>query len=131
MDSIETLHQSWQTHTQQKIHIRACERLLFDLAQTDVTADDVRCVVQYLQRLNKTSDFKFQIQFHRVMELERFHSLLGEARAKERNRRPAPTPKEQVQQQYAQVLDPEQTSTMTQQPMRHISEVVKHLGETK
>ncbi len=80
------------------LHAQATERLFFEMAKLDLTPDDLQCVLKHCLAFNrKHPNTPMKIQVHKLCgDLEVFCSILGEARAMERNRRPAPTPKEQV-----------------------------------
>lgn len=125
MNKLEALHDAWQKSSGQIINIRAAERILYELGNMGVTPEDIQCVVGYLIRCNKKSDAKYRIMFHKVLEPEFFHSVLGEARAQERNQKHPPTPREKFQQQYEQVI--------TQEPVREaavpFSEILKRIRE--
>jgi hypothetical protein len=124
------LHSAWCKASGQQLHERLTERIFFEAEKMGITADDVRCVVEFLTRFNKRSDgAKFRINAFKVIgDLETFAATLAEARAVERNRRPAPTEKEKVVEAFRPTVDPEQVSTLSLGAGRHVSELFRKMS---
>jgi hypothetical protein len=112
-DAIKELQTTWNELTRQELHPKATERLFFEFWRNDFTSDDLRCVLMYYLRFNReNSGAQFRINAQKILgDLETFASTLGEARAKERNRRAAQTPREAVAALRTRPVDPEQSST--------------------
>lgn len=97
IDQIKSLHAAWNQTTGQTINLRATERIWFELANLDFTADDLLCVLKHVLHYNKThADCPMKVQAHKLCEPETFASICGEAKARERNKAAKPTPKESV-----------------------------------
>ncbi len=132
-EAIKELHATWCEVTRQELHPRATERLFFEAWRMDITPDDLRCVLEYMQRYNRENagGAQFRINVQKVLgDLETFASTLGEARAKERNRRPAPTPRDQVMAQRERPVDLEQASTMKMGPTPDFKKVLQDIINT-
>ena len=95
---ITELHSTWCACTGQEINLRATERIWYELWRCDFSVDDLRLVVEYMKRFNRTHpDCQMKIQVHKVCgDLEAFASIVGECKARERNKVKPATPKEQV-----------------------------------
>lgn len=93
----------------------------------EFTEDDLTCVLNDLMRFNRGSNgAKFRINLQKICGCaETFASLLGEARAKQRNKIKATTPQEQVLKEFRR--SPEQQSTGN---TRSVSEVFRALTTT-
>jgi len=104
----------WTEVTGQPLKRALVERWFFEAWRAEITAAELRCVLEHLLAYNRKSEgAKFRIAVDRVLgDLGTFASLLGEAQATNRNRRPAATPREQVQAQRERPVDPEQASTL-------------------
>lgn len=120
---IEALHSTWEKLTGQVINRRVTERVFYEMASAGFTDDDLRCVIQGMQKFNRGgSGAQFRINLVKVCgDLESFGSVCAEFRAKERNKKPAPTPAQQIKQAFSPILVEDLTSTGT----RSISEVFK------
>lgn len=127
MNDIPSLHAAWCSASGQELNPRATERIFFELAKMDFTADDVRIAVTHLMAFNrKSGGAKFRINAFKVLgDPETFASLVAEARAAQRNKRPAPTEKDKIIQLRERVVDAEQSSTMTQNNGHHVSEFLR------
>lgn len=76
------------------------ERSLYDFHQSGFTDADMATVLGFLIRENKRNTFQYSVQLGRLIsDHERFQDLLSEAKAKMRNLKPAPTPKETALEQ--------------------------------
>jgi hypothetical protein len=113
-DQITALHAAWCESSGQlpeDVKLRLTERIWYELARAEVTPQDIRSVVAHLLRQNRKNaggGRQFRINVSRVCgDVENFSSILGEARAVERNRRPPATPRETVLAQQRPVADPE------------------------
>lgn len=102
MTPIEDLQATWCRLTGQELNRKALERMFFDFLNAAFTADDLRCVVVNMQASNKRmTGAAFSFRVHRVIgDLEWFASMLGEARAMERNRIKPVTPRNEVLSQW-------------------------------
>ena len=129
--TVQQMHDTWCQATGQQLLPIATARVMFELARQGVTADDIRCVVQHLQRFNAKSDgAKFRLNVIKVCgDPEEFAGLLGEARAAERNRRPAPTPRDQAQALRERPVDAEQSSLQKLTPAKSFKDVLNKLAE--
>jgi hypothetical protein len=91
------------------------EHSLFDWVRAGFTKEDMIIVVQFIVRENRHNTFKYSLKLgHLINDHQRFNDLLEEAKAKERNRRPAMTPKEKVLSQLRPVMG--ETMTVTEIP---------------
>lgn len=119
IEKLHALHKTWCDLTKQPLHYRAAERILFELANDGFTEDDLRCVIQSTQAWNRShADAQIKMQFNKICgDVERFASVLAEARGKERNKIPPPTAKETVLHQWRGVT-PEGNGNA-----KHIAEV--------
>ncbi len=127
MKAITDLQSEWARLTKQELHPRATERLFFGFHNEGFTCDDLRCVVEYYQRFNRQNNgAQFRINAQKICgDIEAFASVLAEARAKERNRPKAVTPKEQVINLRERPVDVEKPATGSD---RHVSDVFKTLN---
>lgn len=127
---IEALHGAWCQSTGQELHLRATERLFFDLHQMEFTPTDIQMVAAHLIGLNKNSGgAKYSLRANRVLgDLEFFASTLAEAKATKRNKRPAPTPKEKVVALRERVVEPEEASTLNHDAPKSFADVLKAIG---
>lgn len=126
INKINQLHKTWESVTGQVINLRATERIWYEFASMDFTEDDLRCVLADLMRFNRASNgAKFRINLQKICgDPETFASLLGEARAKERNRKKPPTAKDQVLQN----LRPTVGEPLSGQNTRTLSEVFQTIA---
>lgn len=123
-EQLEPLRACWNKLTGQDLNARATERLFFEYLKMDFTESDLQCVLRACLAYNrKHQTCPMKIQVHKIIgDLEIFASMLGEARAKERNQVKAATPKEQVLQAFRPVVNPELSGTGN---THHISEFIK------
>jgi len=85
---------------------------LFPFVRAGFTADDMRTVVEHMLRENKRNHFQYGLKLSPLLnDLQRFNDLLEEAKAKNRNCRPAPTAKEKALNQLRPALGENLTST--------------------
>lgn len=89
------------------------EYALFAYKQAGFTAEDMSMVCNFLVRENNRNNYKYSLHLTKLIgDLARFDDILCEARAVFRNRKPPPTPRQQVQQQFSPVVgEPTQTGT--------------------
>jgi len=126
---ISDLHELWCSLTQQELHKKSTERLFWQFNNDGFTADDLRCVVTYMQRCNANGQH-YKIQAHKVLgDLEVFASVLADAKAKARNRRPPPTEKEKVVALRERVVEPETADPRINGTGRHLGDIIKHLNQ--
>jgi hypothetical protein len=97
MNTVPELHSLWNALTGQQLHERAFERRWFEFGKL-FTGDDLITVVRYMKFRNKQMDgAQYSFNAHRVVgDLERFASILAEAKAIHRNRRKPETDKDRV-----------------------------------
>lgn len=97
-DQIQSLHACWCQVTGQELHFKATERIFWEMAKLDFTADDLLIVLKDVLQYNRThSNFPMKIQIHKLCsDLEIFASMLASAKAKNRNKLVKPTPKESI-----------------------------------
>lgn len=87
-NQIASLLLVWQQLTGQPLNMLAMQRMFYDYLAIGFTEDDLRCVLEHLNRENRKMKGRaaFAIRAHRVVgDLEYFGSMLGEARAMQRN----------------------------------------------
>ncbi len=126
---ITELHDLWCSTTNQELHKKATERLFYEFISAGFNSDDLTCVLKYMQGSNRKGGGRYKIQCHKILgDHEVFASILAEAKAIERNRRKAATASEKIMQQYEKVVDPEQSSVLKLNGGRHLSDVIKTLG---
>jgi len=119
----------WQQQTKQDLHLRTVERIFFKFLQEGFSGDDLRCVLTWVKWKNTTCDYKRQINLRLILDHDgeipfaKFACDLGEARAWERNRRPAMTPKQQVLSQ----LRPQVGETLTGTEIPTAGEILKRI----
>lgn len=95
------------------------ERAYYDFIEAGYTSDDIYTVASFIRRDNsrngRSQGEGWTMTLAKVFDYNRtwFDSILTQASADKRNRRPAPTPKDKVIQLREQVIDPEQSSTTT------------------
>lgn len=88
------------------------EHALFDFVRAGFTDVDMTTVLTFLMRENNRNHFQYSLKLgHLINDHMRFNDLLQEARARERNRRPAPTAKEKVLQQFRPAMGETATTT--------------------
>jgi len=114
---VAAIAQMWQAQTKQDLHLRTVERIFFKFLQEGFQSDDLRCVLVWIKWKNNQSGHKRQINLRLVLDHDaeipfaKFACDLGEARAWERNRRPAPTPKEKALSQFRPAIGENLTTT--------------------
>ena len=123
MTAIQEMHAAWESASAQEVNYRATERIFYEAHNMGFTPDDLKIAVKHLIRFNNRSEgAKFRINVFRVLgDLESFAALVGEAKATDRNRRPAPTPKDKVIQLREHVINPDEA------PVNDTSVPVKEL----
>lgn len=71
------------------------EHALFDFVRAGFTDEDMVAVITFLIRENKRNHFQYSLKLgHLINDHMRFNDLLQEAKARDRNRRPALSQKE-------------------------------------
>jgi len=97
-EQIKSLHACWCQTSGQELHFKATERIFFEMAKMDFKPDDILCVLKFVLNYNLTHKHApMKVQVHKLCgDLEIFASILAEARAKERNKVQALTPKEKT-----------------------------------
>ena len=96
-NKLQELHVCFEKITGQSLRYSLQQRLWWEFNNEGFTMQDLICVIQFFQRSNRNNTFKYSLKIHSILgDLSRFDSFLGEARAQERNRKPAKTPKESV-----------------------------------
>ena len=127
-DHILSLSAAWGRVSGQVVNARLTERIWWELARAGITADDIACVVDFLLRKNRkhAGGPQFSINVLKVCgDLENFATLLAEARAQERNRRPAPTPRDTVLAQQRPVVDPEAARARAGEQFQTLRDILK------
>lgn len=103
-DQITTIHLYWCEITGQDVRdlpIQFSERHWYEFLKLGCTKEDLKLVVDWMLMQNKSGRVVYQLLPSKVVgDLERFCEIRAELRAKQRNRRPAPTPKEQILQSF-------------------------------
>lgn len=112
MTTIASLHAAWERASGTTLKLKVWERGIDSFIKAGFTEADVICVFKYARRENArfTSNIQgFTITPFKVFDFEYrwFDSLLSQARASERNRRPKPTECERTLATYKQVVEPE------------------------
>jgi len=126
---VAQLSDVWQQQTKQELHLRTVERIFFKFLQEGFSGDDLRCVLTWVKWKNTTCDYKRQINLRLILDHDgeipfaKFACDLGEARAWERNRRPAMTPKQQVLSK----LRPQVGETLTGTEIPTAGEILKRI----
>lgn len=96
---IHALHALWCKLTGQspeEIRYATCERLLFEYVHSGFTEDNLLHVLTFIMHQNQKAShprYRTRLLFHRIMDLETFASILGEAGPWYRNRKQKPTAK--------------------------------------
>lgn len=114
---VAIIAKTWQDQTNQELHLRTVERIFFKFIQEGFQADDLRCVLVWVKWKNTQSERKRQINLRLILDHDgeipfaKFACDLGEARAWERNRRPAKTPREQALSQLRPIVGETVTAT--------------------
>jgi hypothetical protein len=128
---IEVLHATWcreasPTKEPLPVNLRTWERAYADFLEHGYTAEDLTLVLRHMKYLNRTRDQRFSLRQNLIFDFEymRFDSLLQEAKATNRNKRPAPSEREKALEALRPTVDPE-TSTGTTAGA-HVSALVKH-----
>lgn len=108
---------------------RQNERIIWEFINAGFTAEELKRVCAYMKHENSKGG-RFKLQLHKVAgDLERFASILSDLKAKDRNRRPAPTPKEQVMGMRDRIVDTESADPRINGTGRHLSDVLKKMSE--
>jgi len=103
---------------------------LFEYVRAGFTADDMRIVVQFIMNENKRNHFQYSLRLGVLLrDLERFNDLLQEAKVKERNRRPKPTPKEKALSQLRPIIGENLTATGASSVQDIIKKITKQHDE--
>lgn len=128
MTTIASLHAAWELASKTTLKLKVWERGIASFIEAGFTEDDVRCVFAYARRENAkfTSAIQgFTITPFKVFDFEYrwFDSLLSQARASERNRRPAPTERDKVIALREKPVEPETADLRINGVGRHVSEL--------
>jgi hypothetical protein len=89
--SCQEVYQLWKELSGSQLNYAVQERRIFDFVQAGYTLDDLRTVMEFVKAFNATHEFRKSVSFDGIIgSLERFDSLLGEARAgtSSRSKRP-------------------------------------------
>lgn len=134
MTAIEALHAAWEKASGTTLKLRIWERGIADFIEAGFTCEDIQIVFRYARRENAkfTSAIQgFTITPFKVFDFEYrwFDSLLSQARASERNRRPPPTEKEKVVALRERVVEPETADPRINGTGRHLSDVLKTINQ--
>jgi hypothetical protein len=89
MTEIESLHACYTQMTHVEIRIQVWERAFADFLEHGYTCDDLQLVLGHILRENRRMQgAKFSLRLNTLLDFEymRFDSLLGEAKAIQRNR---------------------------------------------
>lgn len=123
IEQIKSLHSVWNQTTGQSVNLRATERIWFELANLDFTAEDLLSVIKHVLHFNKThASCPMKVQAHKICgDVEVFASICAEAKCRERNKLHKPTAKETVLHQFRGIT-PEQPGNG-----RHVSEVFEQM----
>lgn len=110
-DTITDLHACYCRMTGLEVKQAIHERAWFDFIAKGFTGDDLRCVLEYLLAQNRTmkGEARFSLRLNRLLDFtyEHFDSILAEARAKEKNRRPKRTAASQALSEFRGRPEPE------------------------
>lgn len=132
LTTIASLHAAWEKASGTILKIKIWERAIASFIEAGYTEADVEICFRYAHRENAkfTSAIQgFTITPFKVFDFEYrwFDSLLSQARASERNRRPAPTPKEVVISLREKPVDLETADPRINGNGRHLRDVLKNL----
>lgn len=97
-DKLKSLHACWCKLTNQELNYRATERLFWELHNNDFTEEDLTVVLKHVLAYNRTHpNAQMKVQLHKICgDVAVFGSICAEARAKQRNAIPQPTPRQEV-----------------------------------
>ena len=124
IDKLKAYHAAWCQLTGQDptiLRFELTERLWWEIAHAGITEDDLRCVLRFLLHQNTKHDPKYRLRinaYNLLSDVERFACWLGEAKAWDRNRKPAKTDKERVLEMSGRKVE-------TPVRVHHISEFLK------
>ncbi len=130
---IDAFFLAWCEATSQepdKRIIRQNEHLAHDFIAAGFTCDELKRVVAYMKHEN-TKGGRFKLQLHKVAgELDRFASILADCKARDRNRRPAPSAKAQALETLRPTVEPETADVRANGTGRHLKDILSNLGES-
>ncbi len=87
--------------TGREARVTIYEHMLFDFFRAGFTCEEFVLVVSFLVRENKRNKFQYSLKLGNLInDHARFMDLLGECKARERNRVSPPRPKECVLHQF-------------------------------
>lgn len=124
----QEVHKAFCACTGTQPNYRVHERAYVDYLSYGYTAADLILVLKHLLHENRRMNgAAYSLRIDKLLDFEyrHFDAVLSEARAVSRNRRGAPTPKQVVQSQREQVIDPEQASTMTTTTIVPVKQILK------
>lgn len=127
-DTPESIHAAFCLETGMACNFRVWERAFLHFITHGFTTADLEIVLRYLKRENKRmTGAAFSLRPDKIFDFEymRFDSLLGEARAKERNIRKAQSSSERAVAAYEKPVDPEQADSRVKGNGRHISDFLR------
>lgn len=135
LTAIELLHATWCREASRdpkeplRGNIMTWERAYADFLARGYTAEDLMLVIRHIKYVNKKEGKSFSLRQNLIFDFEymRFDSLLQEAAATNRNKRPAPSEKQKALETLRPVVDAEQTSTQGISAGHHIREIFKTL----
>lgn len=130
-DTPEQLHSIFCKETGREACFPIWQRAYLDYLSKGYTCADLSLVLRYIKRENnRMNGAAFSLRQDKLFDFEYMHfdALLNEARAKDRNRRPAPSPKSQIIAAYEKPVDTEQSSLLKLNGDRHVSEIFKSIG---
>jgi len=84
--TLKALHNAYCSATGQQPPYATCERRWFEFVQADLNQTDLLLVISWIKVQNKKNDYQYSLRIDKLLDLEHFGSLLGEARAWQRKR---------------------------------------------
>jgi hypothetical protein len=121
---LQSLHNCYCTLSGFEARYAIHERAYAEFIAAGFTEDDLRCVILFLKRENKSGNRTYSLRLNKLLDFEfrHFDSLLGEARARDRNRIKPPTNAQRVVEQFRH------TKTVTgEAPMKSIGQILREL----
>lgn len=121
-EPLKAIHAIHVKLTGRESRYQVYERSLYDFVQAGFTAEDMEIVLAFMLRENKRNDWKYSLQLGKLLgDHERFQDLLSDAKARLRNMKKPPTPKEIAIEQ----LRPTVAETPTPGRPRTIGEIFR------
>lgn len=131
-DTPQMLHEAFCSGTKSTPNYRVWERAYADFLDKGYTCADLVMVLAHIVRENKRMNgAAYSLRQNKLFDFEYMHfdALLNEAKGKARNRRPAPTPRQVVEELRNRVVDPETSSTIGISAGRSLQDVFKTLAK--